>query len=124
MTAATPRGLYAIELRSPATCASGAPWPSRDGLARVVLAEVDRLADVRVGLGPRLRALPQGQSGEGQAPLAQDRRRLHEDLGAPLSRAGAPFTGGVPTSRDRIVNVVRICLGCRSHNAFWLAGIG
>ncbi len=34
-----------------------------DGLARVVLAEVDRLADVRVGLGPRLRALPHCKGG-------------------------------------------------------------
>ena len=62
-----------------------------DSLARVVLAEVDRLADVRVRLGPRLRALPHGEGGESESPVAQDRSRLHEDFGAPLSRAGAPF---------------------------------
>ena len=52
---------------------SGVPRSSATRPAGVVLEEVDRLADVGVGLGPRLGALADGERGELVAALAQPR---------------------------------------------------
>ncbi len=57
-----------------------------NGPARVVLEEVDRLADIGIGLGPGLRALADLERGQFQAPLA------HPGGGA--RQSGSPVTGG------------------------------
>ena len=80
------------------------------GFARVVLAEVDCLADIRVGFGPGLRALPQGQGREAEAALAHERGRPHQDAGAFLGRACAPVAAGIATRGDRGIHVRRGCL--------------
>jgi hypothetical protein len=61
-----------------------------DGGAGVVLEEVDRLADVGVGLRPGLGALAYGQRREPRPVGAQDRRGAHEDLRPPGDRRLAP----------------------------------
>ena len=65
-------------LRSPGTCSSGRPVLELDRAAGVVLEEVDRLADVGVGLGPRLGALADLERGELEPALAQPGRRADE----------------------------------------------
>ena len=74
-------------------------------LARVVLAEVDRLADVRVRLGlrlPRLEHLERRQLG---AARAQDRRGADED-GRPLApRNGRPGRRRCTRGRQRVLDV-------------------
>ena len=86
-TARSPRrrraGASAIVLRSPGTCstrrracrAGRRVRLERDRAARVVLEEVDRLADVGVGLAPRLRALAHLERGDLEPALAQPLRR-------------------------------------------------
>ena len=76
----------------------------RDRAAGVVLEEVDRLAHVRVGLGPRLRALADLQRGHLQPALAQPPRGGEEHLGPLAGRAPAPRAvarGGRPPAPRR-----------------------
>ena len=67
-----------------------APGPRSRSIAapRVVLEEVDRLADVGVGLIPRLRALAHLERRELEPVAAEDRRRVEQHLGA-LARGSA-----------------------------------
>ena len=83
------------------------------GLARVVLEEVDRLAHVGVGLGPRLRALAHLQGGELQPALAQDPGGAHEHLGPTGRAAGAPVRKRLGGSADRSVGL--LVAGARGH---------
>ncbi len=62
----------------------------RDGRPGVVLEEVDGLADVRVGLGPGLGRLADGERGGLVAALAQPRRRVDEGLRALEGRHARP----------------------------------
>src|SRR3954449_3647049 len=70
-------------------------------VAGVVLEEVDRLAYVAVGLRPRLGALAHRQGRGLQAPLAQPRRRAHQDLGALLGGRRGPLAEPAPGDRER-----------------------
>ena len=91
--------------------------------AGVVLEEVDRLADVRVGLGPRLRALAHGQRGRLQAPLAQPLRGPQQRVRALLGRRRGPALGAALRGLQRRVDVLRRRLGRRGHDPLGLAGV-
>ena len=58
-----------------------------DHLAGVELAEVDRLGDVAIGLGPGLAAFVDLPRGQLEAAVAHDRRRLDQD-GGPVGGRG------------------------------------
>ena len=77
----------------------------RDRLLRVVLEEVDRLADVAVGLRPRLRALADGQRGERRAAAAQLAGGAREDRGARVGAAVLPRRCGLRGGPHRGVDV-------------------
>ena len=90
MTAVTPRGRVAQRVAlAGRPAASGRAPVELDRASRVVLEEVDRLADVRVGLGPRLAALADGERGELGAALAQVAGGAQEGVRALLARACA-----------------------------------
>ena len=72
----------------PAPGAARAPASSAQRLARVVLEEVDRLAHVGVGLGPRLRALAHLERRQLEAALAQDAAAARTSSSARRSAAG------------------------------------
>ena len=73
----------------------------RHGAARVVLEEVDRLADVAVRLGPRLRALAHLERREQPAARAHQAGGLREDRRALAGRARAPGREGRGGGSDR-----------------------
>ena len=91
MTATTPRGAQRSVVALARDLQQRRPRVELDRPARVVLEEVDRLADVGVGLAPRLGALAHGQRGELEAALAQPRRGAHQRRGALGRRARAPL---------------------------------
>ena len=81
-------------LRSPGSWSSGRPCSSCDRARRVVLEEVDRLADVGVGLRPRLARLAHGERRQFEAALA------HQSRPPAAARPRARRRRG-PTSRGR-----------------------
>src|SRR5439155_23872804 len=84
-----------------------APALERERLVRVVGEEVDRLADVRVRLHPRLRALANLKRGQLTPPPAKHRRRFHE-CGGPLApRPTTPPARARLGDLDRTIDVVR-----------------
>src|SRR5262249_8207491 len=74
--------------------------PEPDRLAAIVLAEVDRLTDVRVGLPLRLAGLEDLECGEGHAAPTHDRRGAGEDGSAVLPARGLPGGPGIGCDRD------------------------
>ena len=76
--------------------------------AGVVLEEVDRLAHVGVGLGPRLRALAHREGGQRQTPLAQPRGGADQHLRALVRGTRAPRPGA---ARRRLHGPVDLLLG-------------
>ena len=90
-----------------------------DRPARVVLEEVDRLADVAVGLRPRLGALAHGERRGLEPPLAQPLRRADQ-------RGRALLGGRVPAARDpeRLVDLAGPRRGRLGDHTVGLAGIG
>ena len=84
MTAATPRGRYSVRFSSPGTC-TFRPAFHRDGRLGVVFAKVDRLADVGIGLAPRLAAFEHFPSGQLEPPAAQRLGGSEQILGPPAS---------------------------------------
>ena len=96
-----------------------------EGAARVVLEEVDRLADVGVGLGPRLGRLADLERRDLEPPLAQPRRGGDEDLGPPLGLRRAPRARPAPGGeRERRLDLVRRGGGGLGHDAVGRAGVG
>ena len=88
ITAATPRGASASCCARPAPARARGPLRG-ERLEGVVLEEVDRLAHVAVGLGPRLRALADLERRQLEPALAQKLRRPPQHLGA-LGRRPVP----------------------------------
>ena len=93
-TATTPRGRVAERVALARELDEPVAGLERDRLLRVVLEEVDRLADVGVGLVPRLAAFADGQGGElrgvGCAALRRRATGSRARACAPLSsQAGA-----------------------------------
>ncbi len=84
MTAVTPRGGVAQRVALAGDLHERGAALELDRAPRVVLEEVDRLADVRIGLRPGLGALADGERGElGAAQRAGGRRRGRARLRAP-----------------------------------------
>src|SRR5215210_6168982 len=92
--------------------------------AGVVLEEVDRLADVRVGLRPWLRALAHRQRGRLQPPLAQPPGGPQQRVGALGGGRGGPALRTALRGLQRGVDVLWRRLGRRRHDAVGLAGVG
>src|SRR5581483_6957207 len=70
-------------------------------LPPVVLAEVDRLAHVRIGLVPRLAALEDLERGDVDPPVAQPRRRTEQHRGATARRTSSSLHAAlVATTRS------------------------
>ena len=78
-----------------------------DRPARVVLEEVDRLAHVGVGLGPRLGALAHLERGDLEPVLAQPRGGAHEHRGALGGRPPAPVAVTGARGLERGVDLAR-----------------
>src|SRR3954470_8950636 len=94
-----------------------------DGSARVVLEEVDRLADVGVRLRPRLRRLADLERGDLEPPLPQPVGGGEQHLGAALGGRvrPRPLLG---RQRQRRLDLVRRGGGGLGHDAVGRAGIG
>ncbi len=93
------------------------PWLVQlDRGARVVLQEVDRLADVGVGLQPRLRTLTDGQRGQLSPPLADPCGRADQGAGT-LDRAEPrPRSDRAGGDRDRGIDILALGhSGARDH---------
>ena len=91
ITPVTPRGDVAHRVALARQLDQRAAVVERERALRVVLEEVDRLADVAVGLGPRLAGLADGQRGELEPARAQDAGGAGERggaLGGGLARPG------------------------------------
>ena len=87
-------------LRSPGSWISARPRVQRLGARGVVLQEVDGLADVAVGLRPRLAALAHGQRRELQPACAHQLGGAAQDRGALGGAAWRPTRAG-PRPRGR-----------------------
>ena len=87
-------------MASPGTWPIGAPRAEPECLPSVVLAEVDRLAHVGVGLGDRLAGFEDLERRELDAPRAQDRGRAEEDRRLARPRA-SPATPATPPRQRR-----------------------
>ena len=94
-----------------------------DRAARVVLEEVDRLADVAVGLGPRLGALAHLERGDREPALAQPRGGAEQHRGAAGGgrRRPRPRSGG---GRERRVDLGVGGGGRACDDAVRRAGVG
>src|SRR5439155_26324590 len=92
-------GLVAVDVRLARRREDRRAGTEAQGLAAVVLAEVDRLAHVGVGLRDRLPGLEHLERGQLGAPAPHDRRRPEEDGGPAGPRRGAP--GGPPPRPGR-----------------------
>ena len=95
-----------------------------DRAARVELEEVDRLADVGVGLAPWLRALADLQRGQLGPALAHPRRGAGEDLRAPLGRRGRPLPEAAVRRLHGVVDVLRGRLRRDGDDPFGVPRIG
>ena len=78
-----------------------------DRLAAIVLAEVDRLADVGVGLLLGLASLEDLERGERRAPPTHDRGRPEEDSSAILPAGRPPREPGMRGDRDGALGLGR-----------------
>ena len=107
MTAVTPRARSAARCARRAPAASGRAPVELDRPSRVVLEEVDRLADVRVGLRPRLAALADGERGELGAADAQVAGGAHEGARALLGGRARPGAQRVARGGDRAIGLGR-----------------
>ncbi len=97
----------------------------RDRPARVELEEVDRLADVGVGLAPGLGALADGERGELGAARAQPRAARDEALGAARRRASPTSAGKAAAApRDRLGGLVGRRRRCGRDDAVGVARVG
>ena len=95
-----------------------------DGPAGVELEEVDRLADVGVRLGPRLRALADRERGEHRPVLPQPPRRPHQRLGAALGRGPRPRRERLARGTDGGVDVGLVRDRGVRDDAVRVAGVG
>ena len=93
------------------------------GLPGVVLAEVDGLAHVGVGLGPRLAGLEDLQRGHLVAALAQPRRRPHQHAGSFVGRGRGPARRGGHRDRDGLVGEAGVDPGGHGDDAVGAAGV-
>ena len=92
--------------------------------ARVVLEEVDRLADVAVGLAPRLRRLADLERADLQPPLAQPGGGLHQHLGALDRGPCAPVLEAAAGEVERMVDVGLARHGGLGDDPLRVAGVG
>ena len=96
----------------------------RDRGARVVLEEVDRLADVAVGLAPRLRGLADLERADLQPPLAQPRGGLDQHLGALRPRSARPSPEPRPARSSAWSTSASLATADSRDHALGVAGIG
>ena len=120
MTATMPRGVPAQLVALAGRLEQRGALREVDRPARVVLEEVDRLAHVGVGLGPRLRALAHRQRGDLEPPLAQPLRGAHQHL-RPLLRRARPTSSPWPSAWSTSAGGRGRRLG---HHAVGVAGVG
>ena len=95
-----------------------------DRSAGVVLEEVDRLAHVGIGLGPRLRALADLERGDLEPALAEPRRRPEQRRGPVGGADRAPRSGAPLGLGDRVGDVRGGGAGGGRDDVGRLAGIG
>ena len=121
----------AARARSAARCARRAPaaaaGPRSSSIAAagVVLEEVDRLAHVGVGLGPRLRALADLERGELEPPLAQPGGGARRARRRARRRASRATSGTRHGGRDAAAATsASVARRARRHDPLGVPGIG
>ena len=124
MTATTPRGVVAQLVALAGHLQQRSALRELDGPARVVLEEVDRLADVGVGLAPRLRRLADLERGDLEPPLAQPLGGGDQHLGAPLGRRVRPRPRRARASASAASTSSGVADGGLGHDALGRAGVG
>ena len=124
MTEATPRGWCHWWFNSPTNCPNRCGWNRRTAVAGVILAEVDGLAGVGVGLAPRLAGLADHDGRQFVAAIAHQRRRLEDHLRAFQRIAIAPGgkrrrRRGDRLSAPRPAPILRLLAGTFTSATAW-----